>query len=89
MTWYQAEVREERGNRFPWKGQRFTQVRAKTIAEAAQIAGKRLLDRRGVVMFRVTGDPGLSGMFQAYTPIPQRLGGGWNSVGPNIHLWPR
>jgi hypothetical protein len=41
---------------------------------------------RGLVAVRVTGTPGLGGIWQCYEPVPQRLGGGLNSVGPNLHI---
>ena len=55
-------------------------------AEAMRQARASLPRTRGLTVLRVTGDSGKSGMFQAYVPVPQRLGGGLNSVGDNFHI---
>ena len=57
-------------------------VRGDSIEEAADHAARRLVGK-GHVM-RVTGSPGLSGMFQVYRIVPTT--GGLTSYGGNIHV---
>lgn len=57
-------------------------VRGKSIGEAAQIVARRIGGRNAIAE-RTTGSPDLSGMFQAYKPLP---GGGLTSVGYPFHV---
>ena len=77
MTTYQAQERQGH--------ERQLTVRGITIEEAAQHAITRLYGR-GQVALRVTGDPGMSGIFQGYAQVPRRLGGGLTSIGHNVHI---
>ena len=66
----------------PKRGEPFD-VRAETISEAANAAAKRLVGKHAFAA-RVTGDPGLSGMFQAYvrTREPNQV----TSRGDSFHV---
>jgi hypothetical protein len=60
------------------------EVRAASLEHAAQIAARRLNGRkRGLHAIRVTGDPGMSGYWQAYVPVKH---GGASSWGRNFHV---
>jgi len=57
--------------------------RGETIEDAAQHVATRLHGRRAVA-WRTTGDPGLSGYFQAY--VHDRRLNGLSSVGRPFHV---
>lgn len=57
-----------------------TQIAASVVRFARASCGLRGV--RGLTAHRVTGSPGLGGIWQCYVPAP---GGGLNSRGPNIH----
>ena len=52
-------------------------------AAALKMAREAIPHTRGLIARRVTGDPGKSGMFQAYIPLS---GGVLNSIGDNFHV---
>lgn len=56
-------------------------IRAASVEDAAAAYARR--QYRGATALRVTGSPGLSGVFQAYTPTPE---GGLTSRGVNFHV---
>ena len=60
-------------------------VRATSYSEAAAKAARKLYGRKATAN-RTTGRNGASGYFQAYEPMPRRLGGGLNSVGEPFHV---
>ena len=60
-------------------------VNAKSYGEAGVKAAKKLHSKKAIGI-RTTGDNDKSGYFQAYLPVPQRLGGGLNSVGNSFHI---
>lgn len=60
-------------------------ARAESIEGAAARYARRQFGRNATVV-RTTGTTGLSGYFQAYKPVPARLGGGRNSTGSAFHV---
>lgn len=60
-------------------------VTATDYAEAADKYARAAYGRKCVAR-RVTGDHDKSGYFQAYAPLPQRVGGGLSSVGEPFHV---
>jgi hypothetical protein len=61
-------------------------LRAASYEEAAQHAANRFFGR-GLTIRRTTGSAGLSGYFQAYRAVPQRLSGGLTSFGDPFHVF--
>lgn len=60
-------------------------ARAESVEDAAARFARRVYGRNATAV-RTTGDTGLSGYFQAYKPVPARLGGGRNSTGSAFHV---
>lgn len=60
-------------------------VKAENYTSAATKAARRLYGRKATAR-RTTGDLGMSGYFQAYEPVAQRLGGGLSSIGDPFHV---
>lgn len=58
---------------------------AETVAQFAQATVPGCVGIVDLVAQRVTGTPGLGGLWQCYTHVPRELGGGLNSCGAQIH----